>query len=209
MSQFFRIEKPKNARIVEVPWVEKRIQGDRICDIGCGETKFALYLSKKGYQVYGIDFSSYNYEKEKYPNFKFYQLDVTEDIPFPENFFDTVIAISTIEHVGLGFYKDPVKKNGDLIAMRQIKRVMKEDGILLLTTEFGRHNLISYAKVKPFYRVYDIQDIKNLFSGLEILEKQTYKKDKGNWVACQLSGINETFWEEGLTQGVICIKASI
>ncbi len=39
--------------------------------------------------------------------------------------FDVVMSISTFEHDGLGRYGDPLNPNGDMIAMRSTRRLLK------------------------------------------------------------------------------------
>lgn len=39
--------------------------------------------------------------------------------------FDVVMSISTFEHDGLGRYGDPLNPNGDIIAMRSTRRLLK------------------------------------------------------------------------------------
>jgi hypothetical protein len=39
--------------------------------------------------------------------------------------FDVVMSISTFEHDGLGRYGDPLNPNGDIVAMRNTRRLLK------------------------------------------------------------------------------------
>jgi SAM-dependent methyltransferase len=68
------------------------------------------------------------------------------DIPYKDSYFDNVVCISTLEHIGMdnrlytnskGTYENRVydfKK-----AINSIKRVLKEDGKLFLTVPFGKY----------------------------------------------------------------------
>lgn len=47
------------------------------------------------------------------------------NIGFPNNFFDAVIAVSTIKHVGIF--------DGDKKAVAEIKRILKPNGIFVVT----------------------------------------------------------------------------
>jgi SAM-dependent methyltransferase len=51
--------------------------------------------------------------------------------------FDYALSISSFEHDGLGAYGDPLDPNGDLKAMRNMKRVVKPGGILLFAVPTG------------------------------------------------------------------------
>jgi ubiquinone/menaquinone biosynthesis C-methylase UbiE len=68
-------------------------------------------------------------------NLKYHKEDV-RNMEFNDNTFDKVITISVIEHV----YPE---KDGDMIALGEIKRVLKPDGNLLLTIPYkSKHNIV-------------------------------------------------------------------
>jgi len=205
VTDFWKWEKPRNERIVEIPWVEKRIRGDKILDIGCCETKFALYLANKGYRVWGIDIKE-RYEFGGHKNFRYIKHNTIEPLPFESNFFDTVYALSSIEHVGLGFYNDPVDPDGDKKAMENIKKVVKTGGRILITIPYGRKSLVKYKGIKPFYRVYDSSEVERITRGLLLIDKQAFKYDNKRWVNCDLRGIENLYWEEGLSKAILCIN---
>jgi len=52
--------------------------------------------------------------------------------------FDVALSISSYEHDGLGRYGDPLNPNGDLLAMQQLKKVIKKDGTLFLSIPVGK-----------------------------------------------------------------------
>ena len=88
----------------------------RILDFGCVEDLLPIHLASLGYIVTGIDFRPYPF---KHKNFNFINQDIlTWDPPVEE--FDTVISISTVEHVGLSSYGDPEQINGDKIAIEKL-----------------------------------------------------------------------------------------
>ena len=199
----------RQERVVEIPWVEKRIKGKVILDVGCCESNFCLYLAKKGYIVYGVDYNDYDieYNKDEYKNFKFVKWDVTSMPPFENEFFDTVYAISTLEHVGLGFYGDTVNRFGDVIAMMNIKNLTKKGGRILVTLPYGKSRLYKYKSVKDFYRVYDRYNINLLFDGLEILEMQGFKAYNGKWGKCDINDMEDMYWEGVEAKSIVCISA--
>lgn len=55
---------------------------------------------------------------------------------FPPSSFDVVIAISVIEHVGIGRYGDPRKEDGDSVAMANIHRWVKPNGVLYMDVPY-------------------------------------------------------------------------
>ena len=51
--------------------------------------------------------------------------------------FDTVIAISSLDHDGLGRYGDPLNPDGDLESMSRIARMVKPGGHMFITVPVG------------------------------------------------------------------------
>jgi SAM-dependent methyltransferase len=113
-----------NERIVDYSFVHQNIGLDgkgRILDVGCHGSKLVIELASLGYETYSIDGIEYPLQ---HPNFTFVQGDICKT-PFPDDFFDAVTAVSTIEHIGLGRYEDPTYSNGDKKAVKEIKRILK------------------------------------------------------------------------------------
>jgi len=123
------------SRVAEYRFVYRNLPspGAKILDIGCCDSLLALKLAKRGYQVTGIDARPY---LEKHPRFTFIQADACR-MPFPDASFDAAIAVSAIEHIGLGAYGDPVQEGADSKAIKEIRRVLKPGGKFILTTPFA------------------------------------------------------------------------
>lgn len=56
--------------------------------------------------------------------------------------FDVAISISTFEHDGLGRYGDPVDPDGDFRAMKEMKEIVKKDGLLFLAVPVGQDAVV-------------------------------------------------------------------
>lgn len=56
--------------------------------------------------------------------------------------FDVAWSISSFEHDGLGMYGDPLDPEGDLKAMRNMKRVVKPGGLLFLSIPVGKDKVL-------------------------------------------------------------------
>jgi SAM-dependent methyltransferase len=168
-------------RFTEYFWVLKNLDTTgRILDIGCTESSFAREISKiKTLEVYGIDIRS-----EKIPPYKFF-LEDARQTHFENNFFDQITIISSIEHFGLDIYgNNIVEKDADLKAMKEIKRILKKDGTLFLTTPFGKNG-------KPWYRKYNANTLNNLFSGYIILEQKYFHQTDMGWVETDVKHASE------------------
>lgn len=83
---------------------------------------------------------------------------------FPLDFFDTAIALSTMEHIGLGLYGEPVDPHGDRKAAIEVLKVVKPGGRLLLTVPFGR------LATTSGHCVYDATRLRVLLAGFQIQE---------------------------------------
>lgn len=94
-----------------------------LLDVGCGVGNISIKLKKRGFDVYGLDFSSVAVRKasEKGINAKECDLDST-GIPFEDDFFDVVWAGDVVEHVF-----DPIS------LLKEMQRVVKRGGKILLS----------------------------------------------------------------------------
>lgn len=117
-----------NERIVEYAFViralPRAIADMRILDFGCGESLLPITLATMGAEVVGIDLLDYQFH---HPNFSFRKEDFL-DAEFPDAHFDAVVAVSSVEHVGLGSYGSPAYENGDVSVIREFRRVLRPGG---------------------------------------------------------------------------------
>jgi len=121
------------ARYREKPWPEAKflvdeyaIPGERILDLGCGVGQWYKFFNKKEVDYTGADFSEKLIEiaKIKYSKAKFKVTNVI-NLPFPDNYFDKVYAIALFHHIP--------SKEFQTQLLKEIKRVLKPDGLLILT----------------------------------------------------------------------------
>jgi len=106
----------------------RKFQGDvTVLDVGCTESLLIYELLHRGYKVTGLDQRPY---QEK-PTFPFYLHDITKPAITPSH--DYIVAMSTIEHVGLGAYSDTPKRNGDRLAMENLSHMLMPNGYLIIT----------------------------------------------------------------------------
>jgi SAM-dependent methyltransferase len=169
-------------RMVEVPFVfrELAITEGTVLDVGCTSpyNTLPLLLAEIGFDVYGLDVREF---KVRHRNFKFVKGDIRKT-NFPDSYFDRVLAISSIEHVGLaGRYTAVQDDHGDRRAILEITRILKQGGRLLMTVPFGRAKIVGSS-----HRVYDAATLSSLLSGLEVVKKEFYVKDRsGYWIECR------------------------
>jgi len=134
-------------------------KGLKILDAGCGTGEFIPLLEKHG-QVYGIDNSQEAIKICKNRGFQAKRGSLLS-VPFSDGFFDLTLALDVIEHI-----------DNDLIALRELKRVTKPDGLILITVPayqflWSAHDLAHHHK-----RRYSSKILKNKLkeAGFEILK---------------------------------------
>ena len=152
-----------NERIIEVPWIFSKLnfsQKGKILDVGWLESTISLSLATAGFSVTGIDIRKGDIE---HPNITAR----VEDIcctTLRENTFDTVILLSTLEHIGLeSMYGSVDKKSSDQKAILSCLRVLKPGGKLLITTPVG-----AIASRNNFMRVYTPSSLRKILRTAQI-----------------------------------------
>lgn len=95
-------------------------KGAKILDIGCFPLHLFLKLKELGFEVYGV---SSQHERVDLENVESLNIE-TDKLPFKNNFFDLVLLTEVVEHLVV----DPG------VYLEKIKKVMKPDGLLFITT---------------------------------------------------------------------------
>ena len=196
-----------SSRIVEYNWVLTHLGNVRkILDVGSTTSLFPIQLASIGYDVYSIDPRNYvEWHGLTHPKMKFVQGDITQT-PFTSEFFDAVIAISTIEHIGTeDFYRNPlIGETKDLKAIREIARILKENGKFVFTLPYRRKQPQLERKV-PFIRLYNEKTVRNrLLKGLFNVEKEEYFcRQNGFWHHSSIEEMKNL----GEKDGLACIVA--
>jgi SAM-dependent methyltransferase len=170
-----------NERVAEIPFAIKHLSvlpvASNVLDIGCCESPMPLMEAGLGLRVTGYDFREYPYV---HPNLTFSHGDICR-MPFPDETFDAVVCLSTVEHLGIGFYKDPKMVEGaDIQGVKEALRVLKYGGRLILSAPVGKKQMTEYQ------RIYDLASFNKLFQGLSVLEEKFFVnsrsgEDSPNW----------------------------
>lgn len=167
-----------NERIVEVPFAMRALGrvpvGSRVLDFGSSESTLALSLATMGYRVTALDLRPYPFE---HPNLRSVASPL-EAWDAPPGGFDAVLCVSTVEHVGLGWYgEDGSRENGDALAMRRLRELLAPGGICVLTVPYGAWS------VDDVQRRYDAAHLDSLVDGWEVLERMVVEqRDDQTWL---------------------------
>lgn len=151
-------------RAVEIPWLLRTISAYPALDVGSHES---VYLHDLGGPVDGIDVRP---APEGQPLRQFFHADI-RTWQAPEK-YPTIIALSTIEHIGLEFAPYGTladDEDGDRHAIEGCMRNLTADGSFLLTVPFGH----TYEH-RGWYRRYDGTSLNELLDGY-LIYNATYQ----------------------------------
>ena len=125
-------------RVIEIPWVLSRLRPTgRVLEVGYAfaETAWLGALLRSGVELVGVDLATRDVE-----GMETVEADVRE-LPFPDGAFDQILLVSTLEHVGAdnAVYGVEAEEGSGarLDALRELRRVSRRDGRLLVTVPLG------------------------------------------------------------------------
>lgn len=136
-------------RMIEYPLAFSQLElreKNLILDVGSSDSVFPIFLAYLGHQVYAIDIDRRVLKLRDYAqkigtsNLIVEIQDVTK-LPYPDNFFDKITAISTLEHVL------PVN-DGDIKAIREIARTLKNGGQAIITVPYNEKFEVKWSRKK-------------------------------------------------------------
>lgn len=149
-------------RIVERSWLFRQTAtlptGSRILDIGSSESLVSLELASSGFKVVGVDVRDYPLH---HPNLQFLRADIC-DTGLADSSFDAAIALSTVEHLGLGFYGDSRDESATDRAMDELFRLLKPGAPLFLTVPFG------HSALTPQHRIFNSESLRTLVHRFDV-----------------------------------------
>jgi len=165
--------KDKETYYSELEKFEKLIpKGARILDAGCGIGTQTEYFSKRSFDIIGIDAAKDMLEKAKefLPNCEFMQMDI-RDLKFKEE-FDAILCLFVLYHLE----REDLSK-----ALKEIKRVLKPGGIVLIAVGKGDGEVFGPDPWAPdkkmFYILYKKDELVNKVKeeGFKILDVSVRK----------------------------------
>ena len=176
-------------------------EGEKVLDLGCGYGRYFELIKERGADYFGVDNSQKMIEiaKERYPQAKFQVADAL-NLPFPDKLFDKVYSIAVLHHIPSEEFR--------LKFSKEAKRVLKQDGLLILTVwKFKTKKKLSLIfkytilrligkskldwrdyfepwgkKIKRYYHCFSKKELTNLVkkAGFEILESGLIRNERGN-----------------------------
>ena len=193
-------------RYVEIPWALSKYSNEQtVLDIGYAnaeERYIKFLLSLKIPNLHGLDIS-----ERKIEGLISHVGDI-RNTNFEDNYFDLIFCISTIEHIGrdnsvykANFTEDLEK--GDLDALKEIYRITKTGGKIIITVPFGK--FFNYG----WFVQYDETRLNKLLNScpFEILEKDFFKYENG-WHKCDKNDLKDTLYHDNnspAAAGLVCL----
>lgn len=132
--------------IVKSQILKYKSEIERFLDIGCGSGFFMSKMINSADNIYGVEPIEYKYIKSQN-----IEKGTAEELPYMSNFFDVVTILDVLEHL-----------NNPHIAVSEIHRVLKKDGICLITVPALNWLYSKHDKENGHVKRYNMKDLKRL-----------------------------------------------
>lgn len=174
-------------RIVEYPWFFSRLKKSEKVLLDAGAVlNHAGILGLSHLKNRDLSILTLHSEGEyKVPISPTYIYEDLRNTSFKDGFFDTIVCLSTLEHVGMDntylYTPDHAKNENDkyafLQAVKELKRILKKGGSLCISVPYGRN------KNHKWFQIFDSEMIirlKEAFDPVMVNEKY-FKYDDNQW----------------------------
>lgn len=206
----------KTERVIEIPWaLSKYDGGPRVLEVGCSFASenpeyIQGLLDINIPELHGIDVSSV-----EAPHFIKKTADIRES-GYEPGFFDFVLCISTLEHVGKDNtkYYMPVAElprdrhdhsQPDAEALVEMFRILRPGGKLIVTVPFGK--FVDYG----WFINYDSRHVADLFHHIPPgnICAEYFRYTSAGWMPCSAGDLAETAYGDNAAPaaaGLACFE---
>ena len=144
-------------RVIEVPWALSHLpQRGEILDVGSCHATYLQFVPQPDRRLHCLDIC--DCASEIPPDAVFHHQSLIGNT-LPAAQYDAVLAISTIEHIGLAAYGQKPFQEGDRLAIAEIGTLLKPGCPAIITLPAGPSMIASW------YRQYSPTDLHRLFQG--------------------------------------------
>ncbi len=171
-------KKPFDRKMLD--WLAEKVGGlGVICDMGCGPGQIARYLNSQGVEVCGVDLSPAMVQQAQGLN---------PDIPFQRGDMLTLADVADNSYGGIAAFYSIVHIPRQTVvrALQELKRVLRPEGILLLTFHIGQEikHLDEFLdkEVSLDFVFFETEEVKDYLrtAGFELeeaIERDPYSKE--------------------------------
>jgi SAM-dependent methyltransferase len=199
-------------RVVEYPWVFDRMralrnQAERVLDMGSVMNNARVLQWWQANSLPPLSIVTLGYEGHAHvsQNVRYEFADMRR-LPYRDEWFDAVLCLSTMEHVGMdntvyGAAAAAVARSSDpdaetATAMAELRRVTKPGGILLISVPFGKR------ANRGWFRILDLEDVTRLASvpGWRRQSLRVFRSTKDGWRECDPATAQDAGYNEPTTE---------
>lgn len=128
--------------ITSMKYIHKYLEGmenPKILDIGAGTGRYSVALAEEGYDVTAVELVQHNVGriKQKSDKVKAYKGNALNLKRFENESFDLVLLFGPMYHLK--------KEEEQLMALKEAKRVLKKEGVMLVAYVMNEYSVITYA----------------------------------------------------------------
>ena len=117
-------------------------------------------------------------------------IDLTQ-LSFESNSIPSLSCMHTVEHIGLGRYGDPIDPEGDVKAIKELKRVVKIGGSLLFVTPvgiprvmFNAHRIYNPYQIIDSFKGFSLQQFSLITDAGEFIDDASFDLGLNQWYGC-------------------------
>ncbi len=154
-------------------------RGAKVLDVGCGAGRDSRFLSKKGLDLVGVDFSRKMIEESKKLNRKIkYRIMDLENLRFEKEKFDGIWANASLHHIP----KSHLKK-----VINQFHKILKKNGGLFIKVKYGnrewiRKNVKFGRLLKRYFAFYKPRELAAIVKSAGFKVLNIYTTTQREWV---------------------------
>lgn len=144
-------------RVIEIPWALMQLpQTGIVLDVGSCEATYLGVIQQSDRQLHCLDPRGC---KDELPVGAIFHQQSLIGNDLAECYFDAVLFLSVLEHIGLPCYNQAPFADGDQLALAEAWRLLKPGCPIIVTVPAGQ------SKVVSWYRQYHPSTLRRLFHG--------------------------------------------
>lgn len=149
-----------NERVIEIPWALAQLpQSGVILDVGSCDATYLESIVQPDRRLHCLD--PRDCSGTLPPGMHLHRQSLIGNT-LPQGYYDAILVLSTLEHIGLPCYGQHPFLSGDRLAIAEVRRLLKRNGIAIFTVPAGQ------SKIASWYRQYSPDDLRRLFSDWQI-----------------------------------------